>query len=259
MSISRPLLLLLIACALVLPAAVLAEPDTINGTCIPGTIAAAPYLPSPADTSAEAWLSSAQEAMQQLEGVENPQEQRISFTQAIAALTALYQLHGCEWALEPLVQLYHRPGCPDMHVGYAADGRLMLRIERLELQNPAFTQYAVYLCTLECHTALDLRADTVGRLQFNLADGTQIEAQQIDTAHPLWPNLQRLANTFQPVHSVPAGTGQSFKQVFALSPALPTPDAPSGRILAVSLQWGDYGIDLPYYDNEVQLERVSAK
>jgi hypothetical protein len=224
-----------------------------------GATAQAQFAPTPADASAAELLSTARYALAQLELELSAQDRRIYSSQAITALTGLYQLHGCTWARTPLSALYHSPGCTDLHVGYSADGRLMLRVESMKLQNPAFAPYVIYLCTFVSCTPLDLRANRAGMLRITLADGTALEAESITSAHPLWPNLARLAPTFRPVDEVPTGGGKVFKQVFALNPGLSVAGSPSGSISAVSLVWDGYTIEVPYYENEVQLERPSAK
>lgn len=255
---------LTLALALVLGLMLLAWPvcDAPAAAGSAGAVnAAAPaqYAPPPADALAAELLSTARHALAQLELVLSAQDRQIFSSQAITALSGLYQLHGCTWALAPLIQQYGRPGCTDMHLGYSADGRLLLRVESLKLQNPAFAHYVVYLCTLESHTPLTLSADQAEPLRITLTDGTLLEAQPITSAHPLWPNLARLARTFSAVRQVPPGTGKSFKQVFALHPGLSNAGSPSGSISAVSLVWDGYTIEVPYYENEVQLERPSAK
>jgi hypothetical protein len=217
------------------------------------------YAPTAADASAAELLSTARYGLAQLVRELSAQDRRIYSGQAITALTGLYQLHGCTWAREPLLALYRSPGCPDLHVGYSADGRLMLRVESLELKNPAFAPYVIYLCTFESHTALDLSAQQTGPLRITLLDGKLLEAQPINKEHPLWPHLEHLARTFSPVREVPTGTGKAFKQVFALNPGLSTASSTSGSISAVSLVWDGYTIEVPYYENEVQLDRFSAQ
>lgn len=211
----------------------------------------AQFAPQAAEASAAEMLSSARYALAELELEQGELHRRIAFSQAITALTGLYQLHGCSWALPRLIELYARPGCPDLHVGYSADGRLLLRVEKLELRNPAFREYAIYLCTFESNSALDLTAEFADLLRFEIADIFFQQAQRVQEGHPLWPQLKRLAGNFEPVPVVYSGTGTSFKQVFALDSSLPGVDSPSGMVSAVSLDWGSYTIEIPFYETEV--------
>lgn len=223
------------------------------GACAPSPGAA--YVPSVADTSAAALLASARDALTLLGSKAATQERDIAYAQAVTALSGLYQLHGCQWALPPLKRLLGAPDCPDVHVGYSRDGRLLLRVEALPVHNPAFAGYAVYLCTLESQTSLDLDATGPQGLSIKLRGGRSVAAEQITPQHPLWGRVGPIAGTFAPVDAMPSGGGRAFKQAFALPGAEPGEAFPHARIATVSLHWGRYVIDLPYYENEVELER----
>jgi hypothetical protein len=205
------------------------------------------YQPGPAEYSVVALLGSAQVALSELATLTDADERRLRCSSAISALTGLYQLHGCEWALPALRAVYRHPECPDLHLGYTRDGRVSLRLEPLELRNPAFEQYTVYLCTLESNTALDLAAADSGPLTFEQRDGTQVSAQSLSPGHELWPHLDRLAHTFLAPAALPSGSGIAYKQLFAV------PQLSRERISAVSLLWGAYEFELPYYENEAGL------
>jgi hypothetical protein len=188
-------------------------------------------------------LSSARDALHKLDhppegdGAGQP---RIYFDAATESLTTLYQVYGCDWAAEPLRALYARADAPALRVGYSADGRILLRVEPLDLQNPAFSDYTILLCTLTSETARDIPSDSAARLAIGLPDGNTLTAQAVDEQHPLWPQLTRMQPQFAPPKSLPSGAGIAFKQVFA---------QPRGRLplneCAVSLAWGGYGFDLP--------------
>jgi len=205
------------------------------------------YQPGPAEYSAAALLGSARVALSELAVQTDAGERRLRCSAAISALTGLYQLHGCEWARPALRSVYHHPECPDLHLGYTRDGRVCLRLEPLELRNPVFEQYTVYLCTLESNTALDLSAADSGPLILELRDGTQVSAQSLAPEHELWPHLDRLAHTFQAPAELPSSSGIAYKQLFAV------PQLSRERISAVSLLWGAYEFELPYYENEAGL------
>lgn len=200
-----------------------------------------------ADQSAVVLLATARAALTELESEAEVSERRIKCATAVTALVRLYQLHGCEWALEPLLEVYAHPDCPDLHLGYSADGRLELRLEPLELLNPAFADHTVYLCTLSSHTALDLSGSRDSTLTITLLTGERLTAQQLSRQHVLWPQLERLADTFEPPPYLLSGGGLGFKQLFAL------PDLCPDRISTVSLGWGDYELIVPYFENEVGL------
>jgi hypothetical protein len=178
--------------------------------------------------------------------LEDPVERRTQFSQVITGLIGLYQLHGCEWALPALQQVYAFPDSPDLHFGYSTDGRLGLRLEPMQLRNPAFTDYTLLLCTLSSLSALDVTAIVSNPITIRLLDGTEVEAQHLTPEHELWRELGRLASTFEPPVALPAGAAIAFKQVLAV------PGLSSGGIAEVSLEWGRYTITVPYYENEVE-------
>lgn len=203
------------------------------------------YEPTYADASAVALLSAARLALRDLDSQSEAGERRLRCAAAISALVQLYQLHGCRWARGPLRQVYADPDCPNLHLGYSADGRLEFRLEPLALRNPAFTEYTVFLCTLSNQSPLVLRDAHGSALTIDLSDGTRLTAQPLGHEHPLWEELDRLADTFQPPPIMPSGGGTAFKQLFAV------PDLCPRDISTVSLRWGDYELSVPYYENEV--------
>ena len=206
------------------------------------------YLPGAAEHSTAALLGSAKYALSRLGETEDEDERRTYYAMAIAALTGLYQLHGCQWAKEPLADLYREPGCPDLHIGYSSDGRISLRIEPLQLNEPIFEDHTIYLCTMESNTSLDLEAGEAAPLKIRLISGGELVSERLAEGHPLWRKLKKLAHTFEPVNRLPPGSGQSFKQIFA------APDIYAGSISAVILEWGDYTITVPYPASEVSIE-----
>jgi len=205
--------------------------------------AEAGFIPGVAELSAVTLLASVHMALQELQELESPTERRLRCSTAIAALTGLYQLHGCTWALPVLRSVYQHPDCPPMHMGYSMDGRLSLRIEPMELFNPAFDQYVVFLCTFESNTSLNLTGGSSGLLNIELSDGTLFDAQPLTPDHQLWEQLSNLAPTFAPANALPSGAGSAFKQLFA---AKVMADA---DIQAVSLDWGAYALRVPYLEH----------
>ena len=211
----------------------------------------ATFIPRPAEFSAAMHLAAAHAAIERLAYQTDAQERQLTYDLAIESLTALYQLHGVSWAGEPLARIYSTSDCPDLHLGYSADGRVLLRIEPLTLHNPAFAGYIIYLCTLESHSSRELTAARTGSLTFTLRNGGALVAQPLTRAHPLWPQVSKLADTFSAPLVVSPGRGVAFKQVFARALADGRKLSPS-LISAVSLSWGRYVITVPYPTREVE-------
>lgn len=201
------------------------------------------FIPGVAELSTASFMASVHLALQELQELENPTERRLRCSIAIAALTGLYQLHGCTWALPVLREVYQHPDCPPMHIGYSLDGRLSLRIEPMELFNPAFDDYTVFLCTFESNTSIALTSENNGLLTIELSDGTLFEAQPLTPDHQLWEQLSSLAPTFAPADALPSGASIAFKQLFAAK------DMAVADIQAVSLDWGAYGLRVPYLEH----------
>jgi hypothetical protein len=203
------------------------------------------YAPSPADLSASALLTTARGALAALDGELAAVDRAAQFNAALTALTGLYQLHGCQWALPQLRTLLARPDATGLHCGYSADGRVLLYVQPLDLQNPAFADYTVLLCTLESHSALELAGVTASPLTLTLADGATLQAEPLTPAHPLYNRLDKLADTFTPPSALPSGTGIAFKQLLAL------PRPGTSAVSAVLLSWGCYEMEVPYFETEV--------
>lgn len=216
-------------------------PTLLTCLCLLAPATAADWEPELADQAALGELLIARNALVQL--AEQPQgiDYDAAYRAGLAALTALYELHGQRWARPKLEELYQRPECPDYTVGYSRDGRMELSVSYMELRNPAFDGYRFYLCTLRSLSALELRAEDTGKLAVELADGSTLEAEQITAEHPLYPELYLQLDSYSPPAALPAGAGLAFKQVFALPAGLPAP------IGAVSLEWGSYRLSCIRY------------
>ncbi len=204
------------------------------------------YTPSAADFNTASLLVQARSAIARLDGRDGELEavdREAAFNTALEALTGLYQLHGCEWALEPLLELRRRPDCTEMHVGWSVDGRVALSIQRLELSNPAYDDYTILLCTLSSNSALVLEGPLQAPLEVTLLDGSKVDAQPLDRQHPLWSHLQRLETTFVPQGPLQPRAGLSFKQIIALPKLRPA------AVSRVESAWGEYRITVPFPEN----------
>ena len=195
------------------------------------------YSPSVADLSASVQLASAQNALEQLSGELEPSQRQTMYGLAITSLTALYQLHGCAWALAPLTNLYAQPDCPELFYGYSRDGRVALRVERLLLQNPAFANHRVYLCQLQSNSALSFTEPLQPSVVFHQPSGV-LHAELLDATHPLWPNLDKLAHTFVPPPLLHSGAASAFKQLYAL------PSTGEVELSKVTFNWSDYSFEI---------------
>jgi hypothetical protein len=197
-----------------------------------------PFIPTTYDQSALALLTAANQALAQLETAESDADKQASYYLALESLIGLYQLHGCSWALPALHRLYARADCPELYIGYSADGRVRLRVELMELRNPAFESYTFYLVTLECNSAKTLHSDEWEPMTIALQGGKSLIAERIHAQHALWPNLRRIADTFEPTRSLEPTLGKSFKQVYAVK-------VDPAQIENMRLVWGGYSITVP--------------
>jgi hypothetical protein len=219
------------------------------GLLIPAAAAdsAASTVPAPvtelsnADTAA--LLAQARDALAKLEAPpagDGPEQPKIYFDTAADCFTSLLQLHGCEWAAAELRTLYARPDAPQLRIGNSPDGRVQLRVEPLELQNPVFNDYTVLLCTFTSQTARDVVHETSAQLELTLPDGTWAGPHLITPEHPLWAHLKRLSGQFSAPPALPSGSAVAFKQAYAIPRArLPL------NTCELSLEWGGYRFDLP--------------
>jgi len=169
-----------------------------------------------------------------------PGQARIYFDTAAESLLTLYQLHGCQWAAPELRRLYARPDAPPLRQCFSPDGRVLLRVEALELQNPAFKDYTVLLCTFNSNTAQDVFDEPGGALELVLPNGDWAGSNLVSPEHPLWPNLQRLAPQFEPPGALPSGAGLTWKQLYAIPLA-----SLALNQCTLSLDWGGYHFAVP--------------
>jgi len=203
------------------------------------------YNPGLAEASEITWLGIARLALANAKHAEDPSEKQLQLATAIRSLTALVQLHGNQWALAPLETIYADPDCPNLHISYSTDGRLSWSIEPLALQNPVFADYTILLCTMESATARDLFGEQESAIVIELLDGRLIPAEPLTADHPLFEQLMRQTAGFYPPAALPAGAGIAFKQIIAV------PELSRNTISAVLLEWGQYKLKMPYYENEV--------
>jgi hypothetical protein len=205
--------------------------------------AATPPAVELANANTVALLAEARDALARLDSPppgDEPGQAKIYFDTAADCLTALYQLHGCAWAGPALQRLYARPAAPQLRLGHSPDGRVLLRVEPLELTNPAFAGYTVLLCSFGSQTARDVRDTQRLALALRLPDGTPLLAEAVDEQHPLWDQLQRVALQYAPPPDLPSGAGISWKQLYAI----PQQDLALNDC-ALSLDWGGYHFELP--------------
>lgn len=172
----------------------------------------------------------------------------IQFDLAIQQLTSLSQLFGFQWADERLRELYRDTDCPDLHMGFSGDRRIMLRVEPMELRNPAFDDYRFYLCTLESLQDTDIHTAGLAPMIIELADGGQLSADLIAPEHPLWEKLKKQADSYVAPAFLPSGHNLIFKQVYGLK------ELGRDSISAVSLDWDDHQFRLVWFENEVTLD-----
>ena len=198
------------------------------------------WQPGHHESSAFLRLAAALDSLDQLESEESPQQRSILTKVAIDSLTALYQLHGCAWALEWLTALYASPECPPFMVGYSSDGRLRLQVDQMELQHPDFSKHGILLVALESRTASTLEAESAKPLEITI-DGRRHTAVPLTQEHPAWQRLKNIAGTFAAPPLLPPGSGIAFKQLFTV----PADDIV--RFSAVSLEWGEYHLQLQDY------------
>ena len=193
-------------------------------------------------------LRSAYRGIERERGTGDELALKIQFDLAIQCLTGLEQLFGFDWAAVRLRQLYRDPDCPDLHMGFSEDRRVMLRIEPLELKNPVFEDYTIYLCTLESLNEADIYAGERNQLVLQLRSGDELEADVLDRGHPLWPHLGGQAEGFLPPEFLPSGHNVVFKQLYAL------PSLSREAVNSVSLHWDDYNFRLEWLENEVDID-----
>jgi len=196
------------------------------------------FAPSISDLSVLSLLTTARQSLANLDSATTKVDRDSALDAAIEALTSLYQLHGCAWALPQLRELYLRPDAPALYIGYSADGRLRVRCQILDLRNPAFEDYTMFLVTLESNTSKSLREDGKWQPLKVTAEGQALMADVVSPAHPLWPSIENLAATFEPPGQLPSGIGTSYKQVFAVKIA-------SEQISKLAFGWGAYDIAIP--------------
>lgn len=173
---------------------------------------------------------------------------KIQFDLAIQCLTDLQQLFGFDWAAVRLKQIYLDEDCPDLHMGYSADRRVLLRIEPMELKNPAFSEHSFFLCTLESQHEANIESAGHGQLLLELRNGDSMHADVLTDQHELWEFLNGQADGFAAPARLDSGRNVVFKQIYKI------PQLSRDSISAVSLDWDEHHFRLEWFENEVAID-----
>jgi hypothetical protein len=171
---------------------------------------------------------------------------------AIDCYTDLYQLYRWPQALARIIELRREPIPVLDHTANANLGRIKVDVSRMELQNPAYGSYTMYLCHIEDRSPLWMHAKSP-TLSLRLMDRTSLSPETISPSHPLYPHLRRIAGTF----SVPSEVGPArvvtFKAVFS-RPMIPESDIDSFQVDG----YGPEPIILPFLENLVSRENSAS-
>jgi hypothetical protein len=105
--------------------------------------------------------------------------------------------------------------------GFSADGSLAASIARLELKNPVFDDYSLFLVNVENRSGVDLR---IADWRFTLAvkDGAILIPDTLAETHPLHMHVKRGLAGFSPPETLKAGSTASLKLVFSRSGLTPS-------------------------------------
>jgi len=135
-------------------------------------------------------------------------------------LTRLYEVTKLPVAREHILKLLRAYEVPARY-GFSADGSLAASIALLELKNPVFDDYSIFLVNLENRSGVDLRVAN-WRLTLATKDGAILTPDTLAETHPLYVHLKRGLAGFSPPEMLKAGSTASFKLVFSRSGLTPS-------------------------------------
>lgn len=172
---------------------------------------------------------------------QEPAQAQIYATSMLERLTWLYEVDKIPAAMPHMLKLLNSVGVESRY-GFSHDGRIGAMITRMELMEPAFGDYSIFLVNLENKSAFTLDSSQC-KLTFKLKDGTALAPESIVKGHPLFPRLERLTDTFRPPERVSPGATASFKA------ALAVPGIDQRQLSYVSLEMGGHSVMIKFYEN----------
>ena len=165
-----------------------------------------------------------------------------SLDAAIEAWTILWRSYGYSPAAEKIRQLAALAPGVRRNPGFTGDLSMEADATPMELKNPAFRDYTMYLFRVvnRHHETLEMDGAEVLILD---SSGKWWRADELTAAHPLWRNVNRLADTYKADKPVFPGRTVTFKQVYA------SPNLTKGKIRLILLVAGARTVEIPYLEN----------
>jgi hypothetical protein len=172
---------------------------------------------------------------------QEPAQVQIYAESMLERLTWIYEVDKVPAAMPHMLKLL---GAVDVEsrYGFSHDGRIGAMITRMDLMEPAFDNYSIFLINIENKSAFALDSSQC-KLNFTLKDGKVLVPEDIVKEHPLFPRLERLAGTFRPPERVSPGATASFKS------ALAVPGIDQRQLSYVSLEMGGHSVMIKFYEN----------
>ena len=172
---------------------------------------------------------------------QEPAQVKIYAESMLERLTWIYEVDKVPAAMPHMLKLLNSVGVESRY-GFSHDGRIGAMITRMELMEPAFGDYSIFLVNLENKSAFTLDSSQC-KLTFTLKDGTALAPESIVKGHALFSRLERFADTFRPPERVLPGATASFKA------ALAAPGIGPGGLSYVSLEMGGHSVMIKFYEN----------
>ena len=172
---------------------------------------------------------------------QEPAQAQIYATTMLERLTWIYEVDKVPAAMPHILKLLNAMDVESRY-GFSRDGRIGSMITRMELMESAFGGYSIFLLNLENKSAFLLDSSQC-KLTFTLKNGEVLVPENILKGHPLFPRLERLADTFAPPQHVSPGATASFKA------ALTEPGISPRELSYVSLEMGGHSVMIKLYEN----------
>lgn len=206
----------------------------------------APFTAGSQDDASAAFTQTSLSAIKRWEHLlyetkQEPAQAQIYAVSMLERLTWIYEVDKVPAAMPHILRLLNTMGVESRY-GFSRDGRIGAMITRMELMEPAFDDYSIFLINLENKSAFLLDGSQC-KLTFTLKDGEVLVPEDIVKGHPLFPRLERLADTFAPPQYVAPGATASFKA------ALAVPGVGPRELSYVSLEMGGHSVMIKFYEN----------
>jgi len=185
------------------------------------------------------WKAMLADSVHPLTGI----DRRVVVESMLEEVTRLCEVDKLPFAEQHLRELLRREGREFSRFGFHPSGSLSANVTRLQLKNPAFENYTIFLFRLENRTPLELKSDGKAACRLVATNGASWELAELSPEHALYPHLSRMQAQFRMPDVVRRGAIASFELI------LNRPGITEEDIAYFLLTFGKWQIVIKFYEN----------